>query len=319
LFRVGCWQVVDRLFDGSLSSKWLDFGGGGPHGSAWAEYRLLPGHDAVVVTHYDLVAAEDCPERDPCCWLLEAVDTSSGNDAHTWVVLDQRENEQFSQRNQLRSFSVPASARMASRQWRLRVTRTAEPATANSVQICCWNLYSVECATVVQEVHQQQQQQLNGASAPRIEDVAQGQGQNPGQIPPVAADDLLYMNKEACSMLAAAACGGDALDSAAGAATDNPSVDTAAVAMGTVRRVLENMKSNPTVPKFWQLSTAGSRVQLMMQQPLLFLVLLSAGFRPLIAVPSNHNVDTAIRLMADHHDSSDSHAAVGALLKLLHK
>eukprot|EP00775_Hariotina_reticulata_P007406 gene7406-7615_t len=79
-------QVVGRLFDGRLSSKWLDFGGGGPHGSAWAEYRLLPGPAAVVITHYDLIAAEDCPERDPCSWVLEAA-VASISDGVNWCGL----------------------------------------------------------------------------------------------------------------------------------------------------------------------------------------------------------------------------------------
>ncbi|WIA31328.1 hypothetical protein OEZ86_002229 [Tetradesmus obliquus] len=64
-------QQACRAFDGSSSSKWLDFGGGGAGGTAWLEYRLLPGQEALVLSHYDVMAADDCPERDPADWILE--------------------------------------------------------------------------------------------------------------------------------------------------------------------------------------------------------------------------------------------------------
>ena len=56
-----------------VATKWLDFGGAGEGGSAWVEYRLLGEGAAASATllRYDLVSAEDCPERDPSTWVLE--------------------------------------------------------------------------------------------------------------------------------------------------------------------------------------------------------------------------------------------------------
>lgn len=45
--------------------------GGGRDGSSWLEYRLLSGARPVEVAVYDVVSANDCPERDPADWVLE--------------------------------------------------------------------------------------------------------------------------------------------------------------------------------------------------------------------------------------------------------
>lgn len=175
-------QVPLRLFDGSLGTKWLDFGGGGQQGAAWAEYRLLPGRDPVVISHYDVISAEDCPERDPCDWVLEAAADSSGSSSSSggqdaWVVLHEVKGHRFSRRHQLCSCVVPAAGRLASRAWRLRITRTADPGAATCVQLACWNLY-------------------RGGSQQGV-------------------DELLYLNVEACAQLQALAAAGDAGDAAA--------------------------------------------------------------------------------------------------------
>lgn len=175
-------QAPLRLFDGSLGTKWLDFGGGGQHGTAWAEYRLLPGHDPVMISHYDVICAEDCPERDPCDWVLEAAAdsscSSSGEHDETWVVLHEVKGHRFSRRHQLCSCVVPAAGRVASRAWRLHITRTADPGAATCVQLACLNLYC-------------------------------GGGRQQG------VDELLYLNAEACAQLQALAAAGDAGDAAA--------------------------------------------------------------------------------------------------------
>lgn len=141
-------QTVTRLFDGSLATKWLDFGAAETQASAWVEYRLLPSQEAVAVTHYSLIAGEDCPERDPCDWVLEAAsggaakEGSSSSSSVSWVVLHECQGHKFARRHQLCSFTVPPAARISSRAWRLRITRTADPSTATCVQLACWNLYT---------------------------------------------------------------------------------------------------------------------------------------------------------------------------------
>ena len=59
-----------QAFDGSSSSKWLDFGAA-KQAPAWLEYRCLPNQPAATVTRYSLVSADDEPNRDPCDFVLE--------------------------------------------------------------------------------------------------------------------------------------------------------------------------------------------------------------------------------------------------------
>jgi peptide-N4-(N-acetyl-beta-glucosaminyl)asparagine amidase len=63
-----------------VSSKFLDFGGAAG-GTSWIEYKLLADCPAAVVAMYDLISANDCPERDPCKWVLEGVTEADTNGA----------------------------------------------------------------------------------------------------------------------------------------------------------------------------------------------------------------------------------------------
>lgn len=56
--------------------------------------------DPAVVDQYILAAANDAPDRDPREWTIEGSD-----DMGTWVVLDTRSNESFSDRFQQRTFN----------------------------------------------------------------------------------------------------------------------------------------------------------------------------------------------------------------------
>jgi hypothetical protein len=145
------------------------------------------------------VSANDCPERDPCDWVLECLpEPSSGSEGskgaaaapsaaagaaaaplprkvqpggsapdggvqpppaeqqqqqQQWVVLDEQRGVSFAQRHQLRSFPIAAAARAPSRRFRLRVTRTRDPAAATCVQLACLNLYAApEPAPAVEDL-----------------------------------------------------------------------------------------------------------------------------------------------------------------------
>ena len=61
-----------NAIDGDLNTKWVDAGVRGPRGRSVLELTLaLP----EVVTSYELVAANDWPQRDPTAWTLSARDT----------------------------------------------------------------------------------------------------------------------------------------------------------------------------------------------------------------------------------------------------
>jgi hypothetical protein len=89
----------------------------------------MPRHSQapVQLSAYDLVCANDCPERDPCSWVLEGwvpasnttasiTTTANSNNVTSslavargggrWVVLDQQTGVVFSARHELRTFEV---------------------------------------------------------------------------------------------------------------------------------------------------------------------------------------------------------------------
>lgn len=289
-------QVPGRLFDGCLSTKWLDFTGAGPAGSAWAEYRLLPSQDPVTITHYDVISAEDCPERDPCDWVLEVAATtaSSGNggsssgassDSEGWVVLHERKGHRFTRRHQLCSFIVPQEARVASRRWRLRITRTAEPSAANSVQLSCWNLYST-----------QQESREHG---------------------------LLYLEDSSCQQLQAAEAGGAGDDATAISSNGSVAgVDAAAdsrvqcEALSTLKRVLTHAQQQSD-SKFFKLSVKASKLQQLLSDPLLQAAVFAAGFRPVLQEAPAGQQHGELALVADDSTSSTVRAAASRLLQLI--
>ncbi|KAF6256382.1 hypothetical protein COO60DRAFT_115705 [Scenedesmus sp. NREL 46B-D3] len=289
-------QQALRAFDGSLSSKWLDFGGGGSDGAAWLEYQLLPRQDAVILSHYDMVVAEDCPERDPRDWVLECIperpnaDTSSSGSSSNldagWVVLDQRCGEHFHRRHQLRSFLVPEAARIASRQWRLRITCAANPSTANSVQVACLNLYSsIVALRVLHGQREQQQWHMQSSSLP------QPQGM------PLC---LLYFSLDHwCNITRLLACGAAASDGDRASASElhDSVLDTEC---GVVQRIINNMFEYPNNAKFWQLGTRGSKIQPVLRHPSMLALLLQVGFRPMMDLSPEVSVtEQHVRLVAD--------------------
>ncbi|GIL91490.1 hypothetical protein Vretimale_18777 [Volvox reticuliferus] len=135
-------EVVERLFDGCTTTKWLDFGGAGVGGSSWVEYRMPTDQQAVIVSDYELVSANDCPERDPAEWRLEVVTEQDFTEGRldAWTTLDQRAGVRFPDRHTVLGFrlSMPSPP---CRRMRLSITATANPSAANSVQLACWNLY----------------------------------------------------------------------------------------------------------------------------------------------------------------------------------
>eukprot|EP00955_Chlamydomonas_euryale_P092479 364709-Chlamydomonas_euryale.AAC.1 len=82
----------------------------------------------------------------PCATLTRAVrpaahaDTAASG-AERWVALDERRGVVFSGRGQLRAFVVPRARRLEVSRVRLRVTATASPRDANSLQLSSLNLY----------------------------------------------------------------------------------------------------------------------------------------------------------------------------------
>jgi signal transduction histidine kinase len=82
-----------------------------------------------VVSQYALTSANDFPQRDPQDWRL----LGSNDGGKTWVVLDIRTGEFFSERHQRRVFTFINNK--AFNIYRLQIDRVRDPATADAVQL----------------------------------------------------------------------------------------------------------------------------------------------------------------------------------------
>eukprot|EP00887_Chlorella_sp_A99_P007028 scaffold2.g7028.t1 len=133
-----------RACDGAPRTKWLAFGGQQEH---FLEYRLPAERTPLSVESYALTCANDAPERDPRHTVLEAWSEGErgkggrGGKDGAWVALDEQRDLRFPGRHCLLGFPVACKG-VASRAWRLRILSVADPSTANSVQLACWDLFA---------------------------------------------------------------------------------------------------------------------------------------------------------------------------------
>jgi hypothetical protein len=231
-------EAAGRLFDGEAATKWLDFGGGGPGGQSWVEFRLPSTAEPVVVTNYSLVAAGDAPERDPAHVLLEcvpALDAGCSGDgggaaSEAWVPLDERRGVKFTGRGGALNFTVPAAARAPARRWRLRVLAAADPAAANSVQLAGWDLYAAPGAPAAAPAA--------GAALGRKGGPQESNGGGTGGE---AGGEVLYLTEAARAELRALAEAEDAAAAPPGAP------------LPLLRRIAGNVLVEPAEAKFFQL------------------------------------------------------------------
>ncbi len=84
---------------------------------------------AKVVRRYALTSANDFPQRDPRDWRLLA----SNDGGKTWVTLDTRKGEVFSERHQRRVFQL--TNQQAFNIYRLQIDRVLDPVAATCVQL----------------------------------------------------------------------------------------------------------------------------------------------------------------------------------------
>ncbi|MDQ0580849.1 discoidin domain-containing protein [Streptomyces rishiriensis] len=100
-------ETADNLLNGSRT-KWL------VHDDT-ARLHFTLAHSAVV-TSYTLRSANDCPDRDPRDWTLDA-----SHDGRTWTRVDSRAGETFGGRFETREFRLRAPA-SGYRHYRLDIT-----------------------------------------------------------------------------------------------------------------------------------------------------------------------------------------------------
>ena len=97
-------EGVDKLTDGNLTTKWLDFSA-----TSWVRFSYLT---PSVWNGYAITSADDAPERDPKNWTL-----SGSNDGTTWTLLDTRNNQTWAARGQTNSYTFTNTAAYSFYKW----------------------------------------------------------------------------------------------------------------------------------------------------------------------------------------------------------
>lgn len=99
-------EGLDKLTDGDLNSKWLDFSA-----TSWVQFANAMGQKW---NSYEITSANDAPERDPKDWTI-----SGSNDGKIWTILDTRLNETWVSRNLTRTFTFTNSNNYSFYKWNI--------------------------------------------------------------------------------------------------------------------------------------------------------------------------------------------------------
>ncbi|CAN6911601.1 unnamed protein product [Brassica oleracea] len=90
--------VATAAFDGIQESKWEE-----PNGAkgCWIMYKTLYNQVQELIA-YEIMSANDAPERDPKDWVLEG----SNDGGSTWHVIDKQTSQVFEERFQRKSYKI---------------------------------------------------------------------------------------------------------------------------------------------------------------------------------------------------------------------
>ncbi len=87
-------HLPEMAFDDDLGTKWLH----AVPNNAWITYQFP---SPTTIAYYVITSADDVPARDPEDWVFEG-----SMDGNTWTTLDSRNNEDFPERFQARTFPI---------------------------------------------------------------------------------------------------------------------------------------------------------------------------------------------------------------------
>jgi len=123
--------IATAAFDGIRLSKWEE-----PDGAkgCWLIYKVDDGQTCELQS-YDLMSANDVPERDPMDWVLEG----SADGGSSWSTIDARSSIIFDSRFCRKSFAV--DKRSTSNAFRFRFLRARESSANPRFQIGSIDLY----------------------------------------------------------------------------------------------------------------------------------------------------------------------------------
>ncbi|KAL0928102.1 hypothetical protein M5K25_002342 [Dendrobium thyrsiflorum] len=124
--------ISTSAFDGCRMTKWEE-----PNGAkgCWLLYKVA-NDQRLDLKSYDLMSANDAPERDPMEWVVEG----SNDGGLSWTVLDKRSSQLFEKRFQRRSFRVETTSLCNA--FRFNFISVRDPNATSRFQIGSINLYS---------------------------------------------------------------------------------------------------------------------------------------------------------------------------------
>ncbi|KAG9148615.1 hypothetical protein Leryth_017377 [Lithospermum erythrorhizon] len=125
--------IVTSAFDGTRLSKWEE-----PNGATgcWVIYKL-PNNQMHELVAYEMMSANDAPERDPRDWIVEG----SEDGGSSWRILDRQNSQEFDKRFQRRTFEVESHGFTANA-FRIRFLVVRDEKATSRFQIGSIDLYS---------------------------------------------------------------------------------------------------------------------------------------------------------------------------------
>ncbi|KAL7234794.1 hypothetical protein ACSBR1_018283 [Camellia fascicularis] len=125
--------IVTSAFDGTRMSKWEE-----PNGArgCWIIYKVLDNQMHELVA-YELMSANDAPERDPMDWVLEGSDDGGSS----WRVLDEQSSQMFKNRFERKTFKIRSVGFLANA-FRFRFLAVREPQATSRFQLGSIDLYA---------------------------------------------------------------------------------------------------------------------------------------------------------------------------------
>ncbi|KAL9447668.1 hypothetical protein AB3S75_015190 [Citrus x aurantiifolia] len=125
--------IVTSAFDGTRPSKWEE-----PNGArgCWIIYKVADNkmHELVA---YELMSANDAPERDPMDWVLNG----SNDGGSSWHVLDKQTSQMFENRFQRKTFKIKSTG-FLSNAFRFKFLKVRDVNSTSRMQIGSIDLYA---------------------------------------------------------------------------------------------------------------------------------------------------------------------------------
>ncbi|KAF8390849.1 hypothetical protein HHK36_023148 [Tetracentron sinense] len=125
--------IVTSAFDGIRISKWEE-----PNGAkgCWIIYKLMDGQMRDLEA-YELMSANDAPERDPMDWVLEGSDDGGS----IWHVLDKQTSQTFENRFQHKTYRIESPGHLFNA-FRFRFLAVRDVQATSRLQIGGIDLYA---------------------------------------------------------------------------------------------------------------------------------------------------------------------------------